>query len=48
VTSSVQFIHPFYASEITAPISSDERSALNIFLKDKIEQVLQMDFLYEY
>ena len=41
VTSSVQFIHPFYASEITAPISSDERSALNIFLKDKIEQVLQ-------
>ena len=48
VTSSVHFIHPFYASDITAPISSDERSALNIFLKDKIEQVLRKTIGDEY
>ena len=48
VTSSVQFIHPFYASEITVLISTNERSALNIFLKDKIEPVLQQTIGEEY
>jgi len=48
VTSSVQFIHPFYASEITDPISSNERSAMNIFLKDRIVPILQITFGEEY
>ena len=48
VTSSVQFIHAFYASDISAPITSDERSALNIFLKDNIESVLQTTMGEEY
>ena len=48
VTSSVQFLHPFYASDISAPISPDNCSALNIFLKDNIVPVLQNTMGEEY
>ena len=41
VTSTVHFVHPFYAIDISDPISSDDRSALNVFLKDKILSILQ-------
>lgn len=41
VTSSVHFLHPFYDLSISALITSDERHALNLFLKDRIASILQ-------
>jgi hypothetical protein len=47
-TSSVHFVHPFYDISISTLISSDERSTLNVFLKDKIESILQNSTVEEY
>ena len=47
-TSSVHFVHPFYASDVNVPISSDERSAFNLLLKDKINTVLHNTIGQEY
>ena len=47
-TSSVQFVHAFYDSAISTLISSDERSALNVFLKERIESILQISTVGEY
>ena len=47
-TSSVHFVHPFYDSAISTLITSDERSALNFFMKDKIESILQNSTIEDY
>ena len=47
-TSSVQFVHAFYHSAISTLVTSDERSALNVFLKDRIESMLKNSTVGEY
>ncbi len=47
-TSSVQFVHAFYHRAISFLVTSDERSALNVFFKDRIESMLQNSTVGEY
>ena len=48
ITYSVHFVHPLYSNDITNPSTSDERCALNVFLKGHIEAILQTSTGVEY
>ena len=48
MTYSVHFVHPLYSNDITNPSTSDERCALNVFLKGHIEAILQTSTGVEY